>query len=368
MPIEKKDANANGTSGRSRAGGQRREREILEAAVRIFHERGYANTSVQDIADAVGILKGSLYYYIDSKEDLLFRVLSDVHEDARGIVDQIQALDGPPLEKLREYVRSHIEYSASNLTQIAVYYHDFGLLSPKRRSKIVRQRHLYEGFLVGLIQDAQARGEMDKKLTPSLVVNGIFGAINWIYTWYKPGGSVDPQQLGELYGEIVLKGVAGATLGGPKPGEAKGSRAKATAARAAGAKAAGGKAGGVKAGGANAGSANSRGAKAAGVKASSASSRGAKAAGVKASSASSRGAKAAGAKASSASSRGAKAAGGKAGGANARGAKAAGAKASAAKPVVARTAASKATSARSRTVGAAAKGSTAKRASGKRSA
>ncbi len=316
MPTEKNETSAKGGGGRSRAGGQRREREILEAAVRIFHERGYANTSVQDIADAVGILKGSLYYYIDSKEDLLFRVLSDVHEDARGMVDQIQGLDRSPLEKLREYVRSHIEYSASNLTQIAVYYHDFGLLSPKRRSKIVRQRHLYEGFLVGLIKDAQARGEMDKKLDPGLVVNGIFGAINWIYTWYKPGGSVDPQQLGELYGEIILKGVAGASLGNPKPGNAKGTRAKATAARAADAKAA---------------SATSGGARAAGAKP--------------------RGAKEAGAKPTGASAAGAKP----------RGAKAAGAKPRSVQPGTARAAAAKVTAARSRTAGAAAKGSAAKR-------
>jgi AcrR family transcriptional regulator len=266
MPTEKKNTDVNGAGGRSRVGGRRREREILEAAVRIFHERGYANTSVQDIADAVGILKGSLYYYIDSKEDLLFRVLSDIHEDTRGIVDQIQALDGTPLEKLREYVRSHIEYSATNLTPIAVYHHDFGLLAPKRRSKIVRRRRFYEGFLISVVEDAQARGEMDEKLDPTLVVNGIFGAINWIYTWYKPGGSVGPRQLGELYGEILIKGVAGASVGDPTPGNAKGARAKATAARSAGAKAAGAKPASAKGVVAKAAGAKSRDAKTASAK------------------------------------------------------------------------------------------------------
>lgn len=199
-----------GGRGTLRAGGKRREREILDAAARIFHERGYANTSVQDIADAVGILKGSLYYYIDSKEDLLFRVLSEVHDDARVIIEQLQALDAPPLIKLREYVRRHIEYNASNLTQIAVYYHDFGLLSPERRAMIVAQRSLYERFLVGLIEEAQRRGEVDGSLAPVPIVNGIFGTVNWIYTWYRPGGSATPERIGEVYGEFVINGVTGA--------------------------------------------------------------------------------------------------------------------------------------------------------------
>jgi AcrR family transcriptional regulator len=63
-----------------------RRREIIEAAAEIFHRKGYSETSVQDIAEAVGILKGSLYYYIDSKEDLLFQMLLEVHEGAKGIV------------------------------------------------------------------------------------------------------------------------------------------------------------------------------------------------------------------------------------------------------------------------------------------
>ncbi|MHB1468328.1 MAG: TetR family transcriptional regulator [Solirubrobacteraceae bacterium] len=186
---------------------RKREREILDAAARIFHRRGYANSSVQEIADAVGLLKGSLYYYIDSKEDLLFRMLLEVHEDARVIVDELDELEAPPLERLREYVRRHIEYNAANLTRIAVYYHDSKLLAPKRRAAILDQRKLYEDFLVGLIEEAQLSGELDPALSPSLLTNGILGVINWIYTWYKPNGAVTPARLGELYGEIVTSGI-----------------------------------------------------------------------------------------------------------------------------------------------------------------
>src|ERR1700709_1858528 len=90
---------------------KRREREIIATAAEIFRKNGYADTSVQDVADAVGILKGSLYYYIDSKEDLLYRVLLEVHEDAQGWLSEIAEMDASPLEKISAYVRRHIEYN-----------------------------------------------------------------------------------------------------------------------------------------------------------------------------------------------------------------------------------------------------------------
>ena len=94
---------------------KKREREIVDAAAEIFHRNGYADTSVQDVADAVGILKGSLYYYIDSKEDLLYRVLLEVHEDAGDILASIVAMTGAtPLERIAAYVRSHVEYNVRN--------------------------------------------------------------------------------------------------------------------------------------------------------------------------------------------------------------------------------------------------------------
>jgi AcrR family transcriptional regulator len=195
-----------------RRGSKKREREILDTAAEIFHRQGYADTSVQDVADAVGILKGSLYYYIDSKEDLLFRMLLEVHDDARGIVANVRAMDLPPLERLRIYIRGHIEYNARNLSKIAVYYHDFGMLSPERRKVIGKQRALYEDLVMDLITEAQERGEVDKSLDVRLVSNAVFGIVNWIYTWYRPRGKVSPEHLGQLYAEMIVNGITGAKV------------------------------------------------------------------------------------------------------------------------------------------------------------
>jgi AcrR family transcriptional regulator len=214
----------NGTSRGRRPGPKRREQDVIDAAAEIFRRRGYADTSVQDVADAVGILKGSLYYYIDSKEDLLFRVLLEVHEDARGVVEEVAAMDAPPLERLRTYVRKHVMYNTRNLTKIAVYYHDFELLSPERRKVIVEQRHVYERFVEGLIEEAQERGDVAAGVDTKLASFYLLGAMNWLYTWYRPGGPATPEQLADLYADLIVNGLVGAGRDAPPDGRPAGSR------------------------------------------------------------------------------------------------------------------------------------------------
>ncbi len=216
-----------GSGGGRRAGSKKREREILDAAAEIFHRQGYAETSVQDVADAVGILKGSLYYYIDSKEDLLYGVLSEVHEDARGIVEEVLEMDAPPLERLHAYIQRHVAYNTHNLTKIAVFYHDFNLLTDTRRKEIVQHRKLYEDLVAGLIKDAQELGDVEAGIDPKVSANFILGGVNWIYTWYKPRGPMAPEDLGELYADLAISGLVGERAAAPRrkrPSRAKSRR------------------------------------------------------------------------------------------------------------------------------------------------
>jgi TetR/AcrR family transcriptional regulator, cholesterol catabolism regulator len=186
---------------------RKREREIIDVAAGIFHRQGYADTSVQDVADAVGILKGSLYYYIDSKEDLLFRVLEEVHEDAHAIVEEVGAMDAPPLERLGAYLRKHVAYNTNNLTKVAVYYHDFGLLSPDRREVIIEQRRVYERFVIGLIREAQEEGAVSPLVDAKLAAYSVLGMANWVYTWYSPKGKTSPSELASLIADLIVGGL-----------------------------------------------------------------------------------------------------------------------------------------------------------------
>jgi len=198
---------SNGRASRA-ASPKKREQEIIDAAADIFHRQGYSDTSVQNVADAVGILKGSLYYYIDSKDDLLYRVLLEVHDAAHTILEEVAAMDElSPLEKLDAYVRRHVEYNTRNLTKIAVYYHDYKLLAPERRAEIRRQRKLYEDFVLGLVIEAQRQGDVAADLDPAVLSYCLFGALNSVYTWYRPGGKVSADQLADTLARFVLAGV-----------------------------------------------------------------------------------------------------------------------------------------------------------------
>src|ERR1700760_1802047 len=91
---------------------RRRDEEVLAAAARVFYAHGYADASVQDVADELGILKGSLYHYISAKEDLLFRLLSGTQEGVTRILDEVRALEGlAPLDRLRLYVQQQVAFN-----------------------------------------------------------------------------------------------------------------------------------------------------------------------------------------------------------------------------------------------------------------
>jgi TetR/AcrR family transcriptional regulator, cholesterol catabolism regulator len=189
---------------------RRREREVLDVAARLFHERGYADTSVQDIADELGILKGSLYHYIEVKEDLLFRLLEQLHDDTQALLEQVAAReDLSPLERLSLYVRTQVQFDLEHLARVAVYYNDYERLSPARRAEILGRRRIFERWVSDMIEQAQAGGEADPALDARLLGNFLHGALLWTYRWYRPRGRVSREKIAETCAAFVLRGVVG---------------------------------------------------------------------------------------------------------------------------------------------------------------
>jgi AcrR family transcriptional regulator len=189
---------------------KRRDREVVDAAAQIFYERGYADASVQDVADALGILKGSLYHYIETKEDLLFRILEELHDDVQEILEEVAAVDGlGPLERLSLYVRRQVEFNLENLPRVAVYYNDVDRLSPGRRAEILGRRKLHERFVSDLIRLAQERGDAAADLDAKLLGNFIHGAFIWTYQWARPTGRVSREKIAKTCAAFVINGVVG---------------------------------------------------------------------------------------------------------------------------------------------------------------
>lgn len=181
-----------------------RHQELIDAAAVVFHRKGYNGASIQDIADVLGILKGSVYYYVKSKEDLLFAVINEIHESALLTMEGIDTVDGGPQERIAEFVRRHVMHSADHIERATVFFRDFGALSSERRAKVLDDRERYTSLLTGLIVEAQAAGETRSDLDTRMVVLAILGMTNWTYQWYRADGPHTAEEIAEQFAGFAL--------------------------------------------------------------------------------------------------------------------------------------------------------------------
>ncbi|MCU1502671.1 MAG: TetR/AcrR family transcriptional regulator [Ilumatobacteraceae bacterium] len=199
----------------SKAGGPRkstrkaqaREEDIYRAAAQIFHRKGYAATSLQDIADEVGLLKGSLYYYIDSKEDLLYGITRTIHAQASANADATRVLGGTASDRLRFLVESHVATFGKNLQLIRVFYTDYNALSAERRGLVMAERRAYEQLSRELIEEGQATGEFCLDLDARVMNNAILTMVNTVYMWYSEGQEIGVDEIARTYGSFTINGL-----------------------------------------------------------------------------------------------------------------------------------------------------------------
>lgn len=202
-------------AGRSarRGGGERKPREerwaeLLEVATQVFYKKGYDAASLQDIADQLGMLKGSLYYYIQSKEELLYEVISAVHQTGLAVVKARSQIEGDPLDRLESVIRGHVEHTCNNLVPTTVFLHEMSALPLERRTEILGAGHAYQGVFRDLVEQGQAEGLVRRDLTPSLAALSVLGSTNWIYRWFRPDGPLSPEQIAAEMAEMAIRGIA----------------------------------------------------------------------------------------------------------------------------------------------------------------
>ncbi len=202
------------TTGSARRGRPRRGpdperfREIVDAAASVFLEKGYSATSIQDISDRVGILKGSLYHYVRSKEDFLFRIIKDVYDEAIGDIRKVSELEGGWLERMAAFVRAHVLFAANHLTAYTIQLREFEQLSPERQEEIRKGGETYVESLQAILEDGQAEGMVDASLDARLASVIITGELNSMPRWYSPRGPLSPEQLADVYVGMILCSVA----------------------------------------------------------------------------------------------------------------------------------------------------------------
>lgn len=185
-----------------------RDGELIRIAAEMFRRQGYDATSVSDLANAFGITKGSVYHYIDSKDDLLYRICKAAHDDARPIIEAVESMEGPALARLEHFLRETAASNARNVANIAVYYRELGRLTGERKARIVRERRRYEELLVRLIEEGKAAGEIDPALPTRVVSANLLAQVIWLYTWYREDRDPSPEELGRTVARLALDGLA----------------------------------------------------------------------------------------------------------------------------------------------------------------
>jgi AcrR family transcriptional regulator len=186
-----------------------RSQDVIEAAIRVFHKKGYASASIQDVADEVGVLKGSLYHYIDSKEDLLARIFEDSAGQFEGMLAEVGTVEGSPVARLRHFAHQCSLWYLQNIERVAIYVNEWERLSGKRLKEVKRIRLAYEKQLGGLIGEVKAAGEAPADLDVNYATYFTFGALNGLPTWYRRRGADPAETIADRYAEMIVATVVG---------------------------------------------------------------------------------------------------------------------------------------------------------------
>jgi len=180
---------------------------LLDTASMLFASGGFTTTSIREVADAMGIEKASLYYYITSKDDLCYQIILSAHEhmlsSVRRALDGVQGAES----RLLRFIAAHIAAMLEHKNWIAVAIEQINFLDPRKRAQIVGLRDEYEQMVRQLLADAQHAGLLRSEIPSRYLGFALLGMITHIYPWYQEGVDPEPQALAALLADFFLHGI-----------------------------------------------------------------------------------------------------------------------------------------------------------------
>lgn len=177
---------------------------IIKVAAKLFSEKGYHEATVEEIARELKYTKGSIYYYINSKQELLFQC----HDLAMNMLlenmENILARDWTIVEKLKEGIKAHIDTIIGELSLITVALGQDFELDEKYRKIIIKKRDTYEEYFRQLIEKGIQEG-IFRPVPSKMVIFMIMGAVNWIPRWYSEGGSLKKSEIAAFFADYLVE-------------------------------------------------------------------------------------------------------------------------------------------------------------------
>ncbi|WP_092099480.1 TetR/AcrR family transcriptional regulator [Pontibacter chinhatensis] len=183
-----------------------RKEQIEKTATALFKSKGYAATSMRDLANALGIEAASIYSHIRSKEEILQRVCFKMADEFFDALDAAESMESTATVRLQRAIAAHVQVLTQNTEASAVFLHEWRHLSEPLHSNFLALRDKYEARFREIIHEGIQRGEFtvpDEKFA----VLTILSALNWIHTWYKPEGKMTPTEIAENLSEMLLNGL-----------------------------------------------------------------------------------------------------------------------------------------------------------------
>jgi TetR/AcrR family transcriptional regulator, cholesterol catabolism regulator len=184
-----------------------REDELLQNAIRLFSRGGFRETSLQEIASELGITRPLFYYYFESKEDLLWRIIGHLGDRLLEQAEPIATATAPPAERLRRIFEKHVETLIDNIDAFRIYFAERHLLTGKRDLQIKRGELRYHDLIAAVIAEGQQTGQFRTGESHFLTRLAV-GTANAPLRWYRPGGSMSPREMTAAIAGFILAGLA----------------------------------------------------------------------------------------------------------------------------------------------------------------
>ncbi|WP_243027001.1 TetR/AcrR family transcriptional regulator [Thermus albus] len=178
---------------------------ILEEAARLFTEKGYEATSVQDLAEALGLSKAALYHHFQSKEEVLYEISQQALEGL--LLEGKKALAvSDPKEALLRFMEGHARFFEENRPFFVTMLQGLQSLSPEKQRPIIALRDRYEEMVRTLLQRGMEAGVF-RQVDVALAGRAVLSLLNWMIRWFRPGGPLRAEEVARFYFELILRGL-----------------------------------------------------------------------------------------------------------------------------------------------------------------
>jgi len=157
---------------------------LLAVAVTVFNERGYDGTSMEDLSRRLGISKSSIYYHVNSKEDLLSLALDRALDGLFAVADEVMARDEPAIARLEQLLRGSVGVLADRLPCVTLLLRARGNTGTERRA--LARRRQFDEIVAALVKEAERDGDIRPDIDPAVTARLLFGMVNSLIEWYRP--------------------------------------------------------------------------------------------------------------------------------------------------------------------------------------